>query len=464
MMFPTGDSEMAGAMSKRTWLKGPAAVLAADRSVAGNGVVVDGACIVELVAAGERPAMAFDESLDLGGRVLLPGLINTHHHFYQSLSRCVPSAINKPLFPWLQSLYVIWQYLDEEMLAAATELAGLELMLSGATTIADHHYVYPKGLEHALDVQVAAIGKLGCRAMLTRGSMSLGQDQGGLPPESVVQSERTILADSERVIDAYHQRGTGAMLQVALAPCSPFSVSKGLMQDTAALAETKDVLLHTHLAETEDENAFCEREYGQRPLDYLESCDWLKERTWLAHGIHFTTSEIKRLGAAGVGIAHCPSSNMLLGSGTCPSLELLEAGCRFGLAVDGSASNDCSNLIQEARQALLQQRLRYSPGEITAELVLGWATKGSASLLHRDDIGEIAVGKQADLAVFDLNELRFSGAGDPLAALVACGAHRAERVMVAGEWLVENAGHREYLQEDLIRRHSGLARKLQTAC
>jgi len=450
-------------MSSTTWLKAPAAVLTEDQQAAAGGIVIAGEKIVELVAAGEKPSSSCDATIDLGGRVVLPGLVNTHHHFYQTLTRAVPSALNKPLFPWLQSLYVIWQNLDEEMLASATELAGLELMLSGATTIADHHYVFPAGLAHATDVQVEAIRNLGCRALLTRGSMSLGQDQGGLPPASVVQSEEVILADSARVVDAFHERGEGAMLQIALAPCSPFSVSRSLMQETAALAKEKDVLLHTHLAETEDENSFCEREYGQRPVDYLESCGWLNERTWLAHGIHFTTEEMQRLGDADIGIAHCPSSNMLLGSGICPSLELIESGCRFGLAVDGSASNDCSNMIQEARQSLLQQRLRYSPTDITAEVVLGWASKGSASLMRRDDIGEIAVGKQADLAIFDLNELRFSGAGDPIAALVACGAHRVDRLMVAGEWLVENSGHRDYLDGELMRRHGALAKKLQHA-
>jgi 8-oxoguanine deaminase len=450
-------------MSNATWLKAPAAVLTDDHLAAAGGIVIAGDKIVELVVGGEQPKTSCDATIDLGGRVVLPGLVNTHHHFYQTLTRAVPSALNKPLFPWLQSLYVIWQNLDEEMLAAATELAGLELMLSGATTIADHHYVFPAGLAHATDVQVEAIRKLGCRALLTRGSMSLGQDQGGLPPASVVQSEEVILADSARVVDAFHERGEGAMLQIALAPCSPFSVSRSLMQETAALAKEKDVLLHTHLAETEDENSFCEREYGQRPVDYLESCGWLNERTWLAHGIHFTAEEMQRLGAADIGIAHCPSSNMLLGSGICPSLELIESGCRFGLAVDGSASNDCSNMIQEARQSLLQQRLRYSPTDITAEVVLGWASKGSASLMRRDDIGEIAVGKQADLAIFDLNELRFSGAGDPIAALVACGAHRVDRLMVAGEWLVENSAHRDYLDSELMRRHGALARKLQHA-
>lgn len=447
-------------MTRSTWLKSPAAVLTTEAHAANGGVVVQGGKIVELVA-GCEPCLQYDESISLDGRVVLPGLINTHHHFYQTLSRCVPAALNKSLFPWLQTLYLVWQNLDEDMLSVATELAGLELMLSGATTVADHHYVFPSRLTSAIDIQVAAIKKLGCRTLLTRGSMSLGQEAGGLPPQSVVQDEDVILADSERVIDAYHERGDGAMLQIALAPCSPFSVTQTLMKNTADLAKAKGVLLHTHLGETEDESSFCEREYGLRPLDYLDSCGWLDKRTWLAHGIHFDDQEIQRLGNARVGIAHCPSSNMLLGSGTCRSLELIGAGCRFGLAVDGSASNDTSNLIQEVRQALLQQRLRYGPNEITTELVLGWATRGSASLMHRNDIGEIAVGKQADLAVFDLNELRFSGVGDPLAALVMCGAHRVERLMVGGEWLIENARHRDYVDEDLIRRHTKLAVKLQ---
>lgn len=447
-------------MGDVVWLKSPAAILAAG---AGAGIVLADGKILELVPSGRKPESEIDVILDLDGRVLLPGLVNTHHHFYQTLTRAVPSALNKPLFPWLQTLYEIWQNLDPEMLAAATELAGLELMLSGATTIADHHYVFPAGLENAIDVQVKAVGKLGCRALLTRGSMSLGKEQGGLPPDSVVQDEDTILADSARVIDRFHDRNEGAMVQIALAPCSPFSVTRQLMTDTALLADEKDVLLHTHLAETEDENSFCQREYGMRPLEYLEECGWLGPRSWLAHGIHFTPAEMQRLGNADVGIAHCPSSNMLLGSGTCPSLDLINAGCRFGLAVDGSASNDSSNMIQEVRQSLLQQRLKYSPGDVTAELVLGWASKGSAELLRRQDIGEIAVGKQADLAVFNLNELRFSGVGEPLAALVACGAHRVERLMVAGNWLIEDSHHAAYKEEKLMWRHSALATKLRSA-
>ena len=449
-------------MSKTVWLRNPTAVFTAANVNADCGILIRDGIIVETVAAGSTPKNEWDESIDLSNSVVLPGLINTHHHFYQTLTRCVPRALNKPLFPWLKSLYQIWQHLDAEMLAAATELAGLELMLSGATTIADHHYVFPSGLEHSIDVQAEAIDKLGCRAVLTRGSMSLGEDSGGLPPEAVIQDENVILNDCERVIDRYHESRPGARIQIALAPCSPFSVTQELMSATAALAKRKNVLLHTHLAETEDENLFCEREFGLRPLDYLEQCDWLTERTWLAHGIHFDHDEILRLGKANIGIAHCPTSNMLLGSGICPSLELIDAGCRFGLAVDGSASNDGSNMIQEVRHSLLQQRLRYAPQQITAEVVLGWATKGSAALLHRDDIGQVSVGAQADLAIFNLDELRFSGAGDPIAALVTCGAHAVDRLMIGGEWLVENADHRQFLARDLVDKHSQLAAKLQS--
>lgn len=443
------------------WLKQPAAVFTANSESANGGVVVAGSRIVELVKGGQKPITQIQQTIDCSNNVIVPGLINTHHHFYQTLTRCVPAALNKPLFPWLKTLYKIWQNLDQEMLESATQIAALELMLSGATTISDHHYVFPKGLENAIDIQAKVILQMGCRATLTRGSMSLGEADGGLPPDSVIQNEDVILQDSQRVIDLYHQRYEGAMLQIALAPCSPFSVSKQLMQDTALLAENNDVLLHTHLAETEDENQFCLREFGARPLDYLEQCGWLQSRTWLAHGIHFNQDEIARLGQAKVGIAHCPSSNMLLASGICPTLDLAAAGCKVGLAVDGSASNDASNMIQEARQSLLQQRLRYGAERITAQKVLHFATLGSAQVLNRPDLGEIAVGKQADLALFDLDELRFSGAGDPIAALIQCGAHQINKLMIKGKWIVEDKLHGKDMQEQLIDQHQKLALKLQ---
>lgn len=444
------------------WLKQPAAVFTANSESATGGIVIQDSLIVELVKAGEKPKTPIKQTIDCANNVIVPGLINTHHHFYQTLTRCVPAALNKPLFPWLKTLYKIWQNLDPEMLESATQIAALELMLSGATTISDHHYVFPKGLENAIDIQAEVISQMGCRATLTRGSMSLGEKAGGLPPDSVIQNEDTILQDSQRVIDRYHQRYEGAMLQIALAPCSPFSVSKQLMTDTAKLAEKNDVLLHTHLAETEDENQFCLREFGARPLDYLEQCGWLQSRTWLAHGIHFNQDEIRRLGRAKVGIAHCPSSNMLLASGICPTLDLAAAGCKVGLAVDGSASNDASNMIQEARQSLLQQRLLYGAERITAQQVLHFATLGSAQVLNRPDLGEIAIGKQADLALFDLDELRFSGSGDPIAALVQCGAHQINKLMVKGQWIVEDKLHGKDMQEKLSDKHRKLAIKLQS--
>jgi 8-oxoguanine deaminase len=443
------------------WLKHPLGIFTANDLDATNGIVVQGQKIIELVPANAQPLVPIDKVIDCTEYVITPGLINTHHHFYQTLTRCVPSALNKPLFPWLKTLYQIWKHLDESMLHSASQLAALELMLSGASTIADHHYVFPKGLEHAIDVQANALASLGCRATLTRGSMSLGEKSGGLPPETVIQPEQVILDDSVRVIKQYHQAQEGAMLQLALAPCSPFSVSTQLMQDTARLADQYNVRLHTHLAETQDENNFCLQQFGQRPLDYLESCGWLSDKTWLAHGIHFTPQEINRLGKAKVGIAHCPTSNMLLASGICPTAELQDAGCHIGLAVDGSASNDGSNMIQEVRQSLLQQRLRYPAKTITPERVLGYATAGSAAVLGREDIGSIAVGKQADVALFGMDELRFSGAGDPVAAIVQCGAHRVAKLMIAGKWVIEDAQHAEVRQHELMDLHQSLAKKLQ---
>jgi 8-oxoguanine deaminase len=443
------------------WLKSPAAIFTGNALNADNGIVIEGNKIVELVPSGMKPKTAIDSYLDCSNKVITPGLINTHHHFYQTLTRALPGALNKPLFPWLKYLYQVWKNLDEEMVYTATQLAGLELMLSGATCIADHHYVFPKGLEQAIDIQVEAINTLGCRATLTRGSMSLGESDGGLPPDSVIQSEDTILQDSQRLISKYHNNRDDAYIQIALAPCSPFSVSTELMQDTAKLAKQNNVLLHTHLAETEDENTFCMRQYGMRPLDYLEHCNWLGDKTWLAHGIHFNQDEIKRLGQARVGIAHCPSSNMLLASGICPTVELEAAGCNIGLAVDGSASNDCSNMIQEVRQSLLQQRLRYGAESITAERVLGYATTGSAAVLQRPSIGQFAIGMQADLAIFSLDELRFSGVGSPIDGLITCGAYQVDKLMVGGKWLIENSEHRTILNRQLMEKHQLLAKKIQ---
>jgi 8-oxoguanine deaminase len=440
------------------WIKDPLAILA---DGAGRGIVVQDGRIVELVAAGGQPATAGTASFDASQHVVLPGLINTHHHFYQTLTRAVPAALDRELFPWLTALYPLWAKLTPEALDLATTLAMAELILSGCTTTTDHHYVFPQGVEDGIDIQVAAAKRLGARALLTRGSMNLSQRDGGLPPDSVVQDEDTILADSERVVKRHHQSGDGAMVQIALAPCSPFSVTTSLMRATADLAKRLDVRLHTHLAETDDENRYCLETYKCRPLDYLEDCGWLDNRTWLAHGIHFNADEIRRLARAGTAVAHCACSNQALASGTCPVCDMEAAGVRVGLGVDGSASNDASNLMQEVRAAFLVQRARYGVAKVSHRDALRWATRGSAACIGRQDIGAIAAGKVADLALFRLDELRFSGSGDPLAALVLCGAHRADRVMVGGRWIVENGQIPGLDIAHLISRHSAAARKLQ---
>ena len=445
----------------RTWIRNPLAILADED--AGGGLVVDGARIAECLPAGAAPSVPCDRAFDASEHVVLPGLVNTHHHFYQTLTRAHGPALGKELFDWLKALYPVWAGLAPDLLDAATRLALAELLLSGCTTAADHHYVFPPGLEQAIDIQAAAARDSGVRVTLTRGSMNLSVEDGGLPPVSVVQDPDTILADSERVIDAFHEPGEGAFVQVALAPCSPFSVTPEIMRDTARLAGDKGVGLHTHLGETEDENAFCEQRFGCRPLDYLEDVGWLSDRTWLAHGIHFTPAEIERLGRAGTGVTHCPGSNMVLASGLCPAVELEAAGVPVGIGVDGSASEDASNLVQEVRHALQVQRLRYGAARVGHLDVLRWATAGSAACLGRADIGRIAAGMQADLALFRLDEPRFSGAGDPLAALVLCGAHRADRVMVGGAWRVTGGEIVDLDLQALMARHRAAARSLAHA-
>jgi 8-oxoguanine deaminase len=444
-------------MRKKIWIKAPLAILADN---AENGLVIEGTKIVELVARGKEPVLPVDHVYDASESVVIPGLINTHHHFYQTLTRAYPDALNKELFPWLTSLYRVWEHLDEQMIYHSTKLALSELLLSGCTTASDHHYVFSDSLKNAIDIQMSVANELGMRVVLTRGSMSLGKDNGGLPPQSVVQSEQVILDDSIRLIDKYHQPHDGAMQQIVLAPCSPFSVSTELMIESAKLAKHYNVALHTHLAETIDEENFCLKKFGMRTVDYLEHTHWLHDKTWLAHGIHFNENEIGRLGKAGVGIAHCPTSNMMLASGICKTLELEQAGAAIGIGVDGSASNDGSNMIQEVRMAMYLQRLKYGASKITHQKALTWGTAGSAKVLKRDDIGVIEVGKEADLALFKLDEIQFSGSHDPLAALLLCGASKANRVMIAGEWKVIDGKIVDCDINQIITQHTAQAKKL----
>ncbi|MFF2318531.1 8-oxoguanine deaminase [Arthrobacter sp. NPDC058097] len=445
--------------ASRLWIRNPLAAFTANGLDASGGLVISGGKIVEVLGAGQTPSAPCGQTFDAGNHVLLPGLINTHHHFYQTLTRAWGPVANAPLFPWLQNLYPVWARLTPHDLDLAATVALAELLLSGCTTAADHHYLFPAGMEDAVDVEIGAVRRLGMRATLTRGSMTLGEDDGGLPPQSTVQAPEVVLADSERLIREYHERGDGAVIQIALAPCSPFSVTKEIMAESAAMAERHDVRLHTHLAETLDEEQFCLETFGLRTVDYLDTVGWLTDRTWLGHGIHFSDSEIARLGAAGTAVAHCPTSNMRLASGTARVLELEDAGVPVGLGVDGSASNDASNMILEARQALYLQRLRYG-AQVPVERALGWATRGSAAVLGRPDLGQLAPGLQADLALFRLDDLRFSGSHDPVAALLLCAADRADRVMVGGQWRVVDGQIPGLDVAGLVAEHSAAARRL----
>lgn len=439
----------------RLWIKDPLACLAEN---AERGIVVDGGKIVELIPRGNEPD-AVAGVFDASQHVVLPGLVNTHHHMYQSLTRAHPSAINKELFPWLTALFPLWSKLTPESHRLATRLALTELLMSGCTTAADHHYLFARGCENAIDIQVEEAKALGVRMMICRGSMDLSQKDGAMPPESVVQDRDTILSDCERVVSRYHQRGEGAMIQIALAPCTPFTASKELMIATAKLAEKFDCRLHTHISETRDETDYCLAHLGCRPVEYLEETGWMTSRVWLAHGIFFNDEEVAQLGKHGLAVCHCPTSNMMLASGQCRTRELEQAGAAVGLGVDGSSSNDSSNLMEGVRHAVMINRLTYD-ATVTHLDALRWATQGSARCLGRSDIGAIAPGKAADLALFRLDELRFSGAADPLAAVVLCGAHRADRVMIAGEWRVIDGMPRGVDVEKLRYEHSALARKM----
>lgn len=429
----------------RTWIKNPLDIFAQN---AKGGIIFENDKIVQILNYGEAPTTSVDSIIDASEHVVLPGLINTHHHYFQTLTRAFKPSLNKELFEWLTTLYGYWKNITEKECLVANKTAMAELLLSGCTTSANHHYLYSKNLQNCVDLEIEAAKELGIRAVATRGSMSLSKKDGGLPPDEVVQNEDEILNDSEQVIKKYHQNYDGAMVQIALSPCSPFSVTKELMKQTAVMAQKHNVSLHTHLAETKDEENFCKKMFGLRPLDYLEDVGWLNEKTWLAHSIHFNENEFARLAKAKVGFSHCPSSNMVLSSGVFNGHLAKKLDLKVSIAVDGSASNDHSNMISELRTAFLLQRLNFGT-EITHLDILNWATKGGASVLGRNDIGTLEVGKQADIAMFKMDDLRFSGADDALCALILCGAQKADKVFVAGKMVVADG---ELLNFD-IKKH-----------
>ncbi len=439
------------------------------REIPDGGLFIREGFIEQVAPTSELPTEA-DEVLDLSGHILLPGLINTHHHFYQTLTRVIPAAQDANLFNWLKTLYPIWGRMTPDDVRVSTRTALAELAFSGCTTASDHLYIYPNGAR--LDDEIQAAGEVGLRLHASRGSMSLGESKGGLPPDAVVEDEAFILKESQRLIEQYHDPNPGAMVQVVLAPCSPFSVTPELMRQSAALAREYGVHLHTHLAETQDEEAFCVQKFGYRPVAYMDVLNWVGQDVWFAHSVYVNQNEIDLYAHSGCGVAHCPSSNMRLASGIMPLVEMLQAGVKVGLGVDGSASNDGSHLLGEARQALLASRVRAgllgaslsgegAPPLLTARQALEVATRGSAAVLGRSDLGSLEPGKCADFCAINLQRLEYSGAlHDPVAAVVFCAPVQANYTVVGGKFVVK-AG--ELVTIDLHRQveaHNRAARRL----
>jgi cytosine/adenosine deaminase-related metal-dependent hydrolase len=439
------------------------------REIAGGGLFARDGLIEQVGPTAGLPAAA-DEILDLRDHLVLPGLVNTHHHLYQTLTRAVPAAQNADLFHWLVTLYPLWARLTPEAIRISTLTGLAELALSGCTTASDHLYVFPKGCR--LDDQIEAAREIGVRFHASRGSMSLGESQGGLPPDRVVEDEGFILKDSQRLIEQYHDPKPGAMLRLVLAPCSPFSVTPELMRQSSRLARAYGVRQHTHLAETLDEEVFCLQKFGHRPVAYMETLDWIGDDVWFAHSVHVNDAEIGLYARTGCGVAHCPSSNMRLASGIAPVQKYRAAGVKVGLGVDGSASNDGSHLLAEARQAMLLARLATtlppdsSPhmgegGLMTAREALEVATLGGAAVLGRDDIGSLAPGKCADFFALNLNRLDYAGAlHDPVAAALLCTPQTTDYTVINGRPVVREGQVTTVELGRVIERHNQIARKM----
>lgn len=438
------------------------------REIPDGGLFIRKGFIEQVGTTSELPVTA-DEVLDLAGHVVLPGLVNTHHHFYQTLTRVVPAAQDANLFNWLTSLYPIWARIQPDDIFTSAQTALAELALSGCTTASDHLYLFPNGSK--LDDEIAAAQEIGLRIHASRGSMSLGASQGGLPPDSVVDSEDSILKDSQRVIEQYHDAKPGSFVQIVLAPCSPFSVTSDLMKQSAKLARQYGVHLHTHLAETEDEEQFCLQRFGHRPVGYMQEVDWVGGDVWFAHAVYVNNEEINVFAKHNCGVAHCPTSNMRLASGIAPVREYRAAGVNVGLGVDGSASNDGSHLLAEVRNAMLVSRVKegitgYSLSNdpnrklMTAREALYLGTRGGAAVLGRTDIGSLESGKCADFFAVNLNRIGFSGMHDPVAAVVFGQPVNADYTVVGGKFVVKEGQLATVDEHKLIERHNKAAKRL----
>ena len=439
------------------------------REIPDGGLFIRDGFIERTGPTADLPGSA-DETLDLRDHIILPGLINTHHHFYQTLTRAVPSAQDVNLFNWLKTLYPIWAGMTPQDIFISTQTALAELAFSGCTTASDHLYIFPNGSR--LDDEIEAGLEVGLRLHASRGSMSLGESRGGLPPDRVVESEDKILQDSQRLIEAYHDPNPGALIQVVLAPCSPFSVTPDLMRQSASLGREYGVHLHTHLAETQDEELFCIQKFGFRPAAFMELLNWVGEDVWFAHSVYVDDDEIEMYARWGCGVAHCPTSNMRLASGIAPILKMLRQGVKVGLGVDGSASNDGSHLLGEVRQAMLLARVRAGimgaslSGESASDIMsarqaLAIATRGSAAVLGRDDLGSLEPGKCADFFAVNLNRLEFTGGlHDPVAALIFCAPVKADYTVVGGKYIVKEGELVTIDLPRLIKAHNRASRRL----
>ena len=415
--------------------------------------------IIEAVGESSSLPQIADTIIDMKGHVVIPGMVNTHHHLFQNLTRAVPAAQNSELFGWLKTLYPIWSNIGPEHVYWSTALGLAELALSGCTTSSDHLYIYPNGAK--LDDSLSAASDIGVRFHGTRGSMSIGESQGGLPPDSLTEKETFILSESQRLIETYNDSGRYAMQRVALAPCSPFSVSIDLMRESAAMARSYGVGLHTHLAENAEDIEYGLQQFGMRPGEYVEAVGWTGDDVWHAHCVQLNSEEINLFAKTGTGIAHCPCSNMRLASGIAPVRQMLDAGVKVGLGVDGSASNDSGNMLNEARQTMLLQRVNSKASTMTAREALKVATKGGASVLNRDDIGMLVPGYAADITAFKRDNVDFSGSDwDPVASLVFCGPSKANYTIINGKIVVSEGQLTTIPMEKLVHEHSKLSRDL----